>query len=253
MDKKLETYQDLCTQYYDLDKPFLPKDEWDFYLSYATRSRGVILEPMCGTGRFLLPLLQAGFEIEGFDASEHMLAKLKKNAHDLNLQPCVWKAFIEDVTLHDRYDLIFIPAGSFNLIVDQSIVMQSLQALYAALMVGGTFVFELIKKEFIEKVPVGLPSSRSVYKKDGTWITVTSVQSPMINGVSSSLSRYTLFDGPTILHTEKEEYNFRFYTDKEIKNLLSQVGFKEIRSMKAFVYNGLPDQDDMVIIYECKK
>ena len=47
-----------------------PKDAYDFYLSYAKEANGPILEPMCGTGRFLLPLLAAGFKIEGFDASE---------------------------------------------------------------------------------------------------------------------------------------------------------------------------------------
>ena len=253
MDKKLETYQDLCTQYYDLDKPFLPKDEWEFYLSYAKRSKGLILEPMCGTGRFLLPLLKKRFEIEGFDASDYMLEKLKKNAFSMGIQPCVWKGFLEDLTISDRYDLIFIPAGSLNLIVDQEAALGGLKALYKALMYGGTFVFELIRKEFIEKVPVGVASSGSAYRNDGTWITVTSVGTPVIDGVSSSSCRYTLFDGADILHTEMEEYKFRFYTDEQIKNLLSVVGFKDIRSMKAFVYNGEPDPNDMVIIYECKK
>ena len=39
-----------------------------------------ILEPLCGSGRFLIPFLERGFEICGLDLSEEMLAKLKKKA-----------------------------------------------------------------------------------------------------------------------------------------------------------------------------
>jgi 2-polyprenyl-3-methyl-5-hydroxy-6-metoxy-1,4-benzoquinol methylase len=69
----LDTYLNLCTQVYDLSKPTPPKDAYEFYYSYAAQAKGPILEPMCGTGRFLIPLLEEGFDIYGFDASEHML------------------------------------------------------------------------------------------------------------------------------------------------------------------------------------
>ena len=48
-----DTYLNLCTQVYDLSKPQPPQDEYEFYRSYATAANGLILEPMCGTGRFL--------------------------------------------------------------------------------------------------------------------------------------------------------------------------------------------------------
>ena len=56
---------------------------------------GSILEPMCGTGRFLLPLFEEGFffNVHGFDASDNMLAALHTKARDRNLHPTVWKGF----------------------------------------------------------------------------------------------------------------------------------------------------------------
>ncbi|HCU6014361.1 TPA: GNAT family N-acetyltransferase, partial [Legionella pneumophila] len=71
--KKLDTYQSLCTEVYDLSKPNAPQDEYSFYRSYAAEVKGLILEPMCGTGRFLLPLAAEGFDVHGFDASQPML------------------------------------------------------------------------------------------------------------------------------------------------------------------------------------
>ncbi|MER3496568.1 MAG: dimethylmenaquinone methyltransferase, partial [Armatimonadota bacterium] len=39
-----------------------------------------VLDLACGTGRILLPTLEAGGEIEGFDNSPAMLARLRENA-----------------------------------------------------------------------------------------------------------------------------------------------------------------------------
>lgn len=54
--KTIDTYRDLCTQVYDLSKPEPPEEAYTFYRVYASNAKGPILEPMCGTGRFLLPL-----------------------------------------------------------------------------------------------------------------------------------------------------------------------------------------------------
>ncbi|MBX9890234.1 MAG: class I SAM-dependent methyltransferase [Amoebophilaceae bacterium] len=74
--KSLDTYLGLCTEVYELSKPHAPSDAYLFYRTYAEVAKGAILEPMCGTGRFLLPLLEEGFDVHGFDASPSMLAKL---------------------------------------------------------------------------------------------------------------------------------------------------------------------------------
>ncbi len=54
---------------YDLDKPVVPTDALSFYMVYAKKSAGPVLEPMCGTGRYLLPLSESGIAIDGFDNS----------------------------------------------------------------------------------------------------------------------------------------------------------------------------------------
>lgn len=90
--QKLDTYLRLCTQVYDLSKPNPPEDAYAFYRSYALNAKGPILEPMCGTGRFLLPLIDEGFDVQGFDASEHMLEALHGSASfcakDLRIRYC---------------------------------------------------------------------------------------------------------------------------------------------------------------------
>ena len=47
---------------------------------YLQESGGPVLDPMCGSGRFLIPLMEDGFDVHGFDASPTMLERLHKKA-----------------------------------------------------------------------------------------------------------------------------------------------------------------------------
>lgn len=56
----MDSYLDLGACYYDSIRTEPPKEAYAFYRSYVIDSSGVILEPMCGSGRFLLPLIKEG-------------------------------------------------------------------------------------------------------------------------------------------------------------------------------------------------
>ena len=73
------------TQVYEISKPTAPEDDLGFYKSYADEADDAILEPMCGTGRFLLPLAKGGYKIDGSDASEHMLDVIKRQERRFRL------------------------------------------------------------------------------------------------------------------------------------------------------------------------
>ena len=74
-----DIYSQLCAEYYDLDKPSAQSDALVFYMKYVAEAKGRILEPMCGSGRFLIPIMEEGIEIDGFDVSPHMLDACRIN------------------------------------------------------------------------------------------------------------------------------------------------------------------------------
>ena len=84
-----------------------PQDELDFYLSYAEKGMK-ILEPLCGSGRFLIPFMERGLDICGMDLSSEMLAKLKQKNPDAD----VIQADILEYSSTQLYDYIFISSGS---------------------------------------------------------------------------------------------------------------------------------------------
>ena len=59
----------------------------DFYVGLAREARGPVLDIACGTGRVLLPCLQAGADGDGLDLWEPMLGTLRKKADALGLSP----------------------------------------------------------------------------------------------------------------------------------------------------------------------
>jgi len=120
------SYKKLCTQYYDLESHKDHAEALAFYLAQAELAQGPILEPMCGTGRFLIPLLEAGYSIEGFDASADMLAALyQKYACISTKKPPVWQQCIHEFSTEKRYKLIFIPYGSWGLILEIRVVAKN--------------------------------------------------------------------------------------------------------------------------------
>ncbi|MBK6878038.1 MAG: class I SAM-dependent methyltransferase [Ignavibacteria bacterium] len=94
----IDTYKSLCTEFYDLDKPLAPDDALEYYLNQIQLSSQPVLEPMCGTGRFLIPLFEKGIDIDGIDASEHMLEKCRIKAGEKNLHPKLYLQKLEDMS-----------------------------------------------------------------------------------------------------------------------------------------------------------
>ncbi len=246
---KQNTYLNLCTQVYDLSKPHPPEDAYAFYHSYTIEANGPILEPMCGTGRFLLTLLAQGFDIDGFDASEHMLEALKTRSGDL--KPNIWQGFAEDLAVAKKYNLIFIPCGSFGLITDLEIAKLALKKFYDHLNVDGILLFE---GETLKSLPaLGVWRGSSWHKEDGSFIIANYVAN-LVNDICVCTQKYELVKNNRIISTEVEEMKIRLYDDPEVLiALLKEVGFKEIKLIKAFDRAMVPGKDDEVIIYECRK
>lgn len=209
-----------------------------------------ILEPMCGTGRFLLSLIEDGFDVHGFDTSDHMLAVLHAKAKPTNLKPTVWKGFVEDLTSSEKYNLIFIPSGSFCLIIDLEQVEQSLKTIYDHLSDDGVFLFEA---ETMQAVPQEGIWRGSLWPKPNGQKIILSQLSTMQDGICTSICKYELMEAGNIIHTEIEELRVKIYRQDQLLEMLKAAGFKHIKTIKAFDRSSAPTEQDESIVYECRK
>ncbi|CDZ77113.1 Methyltransferase domain protein [Legionella massiliensis] len=250
--KKFDTYQNLCTEVYELSKPEAPEDAYRFYRSYAAESQGLILEPMCGTGRFLLALLEEGFAVHGFDASRPMLASLAAKAQAKGITPRVWHGFVEELQGTEKYDLIFIPSGSFGLLTELSTIRAALETFYEYLTNDGVLVFEVETRRAVPE-ELGVWRGSSWQRADGKLILLS--QLALLEGeICTSIGKYELVDANAIVQTEVEVYKIRIYDNSlDMFNLLDEIGFRQVRVVKAFEREGAIDETDDCFVYECRR
>jgi len=245
-------YLSLCTDFFDLDKPIAHIEEYNFYRNYVAQASGPILEPMCGTGRYLIPLLEEGYSVDGFDASPFMLTALKTKCAQKNLTPHVWEQFLEDTQVTQLYNLIFIPDSSFCLFLATEKIMLCLKKIYSLLQTGGTFVFDL---ETIYSTPayVGIWQGKVYTKENGQHLMLSTLPLPPTNNTATVICRYELIDATNIIKTEIEYFQIKLYEPNEMDALLKTVGFKNIRRIKTYYPELEPSPRDHTIAYECTK
>ena len=134
--RKQNYYGSLCTEMYEILHEQAPRNELNFYLSYAKKGEK-ILEPLCGSGRFLVPFLEHGFDISGVDLSEEMLEKLRQKAPSAK----VIQVDIINYPVLEKFNYIFIPSGSISLVTDMNVCRIILQKMKELLAPEGKFVF----------------------------------------------------------------------------------------------------------------
>jgi SAM-dependent methyltransferase len=126
---------------YDLVGKDIPYG-FDFYVALAREANGPVLDVACGTGRILLPCLQAGVDIEGVDLFEPMLRTLRAKAARLNLSPRLHQADMSDFSVPRRFRLVMIPFNAFIHNMTQEAQINCLKCCRAHLLPGGRLTFD---------------------------------------------------------------------------------------------------------------
>ena len=95
----------------------------------------------CGTGRLLLPYVQAGLDVDGCDYSGDMLALCQQRAAREGLAPQLYQQALHELDLPRRYRTIFA-CGVIGLGGDRRCTMQALRRCYEHLRPGGMLAFD---------------------------------------------------------------------------------------------------------------
>src|SRR6266566_7471657 len=99
------TYGDRIAEVFD--QSFVPDDEREAARFLAKLAgAGPALELGIGTGRVAIPLKRRGVEVHGIDASEAMVAKLRRKRGGRDIR--VTMGDFGAVKVHGRYPLIFV-------------------------------------------------------------------------------------------------------------------------------------------------
>jgi SAM-dependent methyltransferase len=115
-------------------------EELTYYQAVVERAGQPALDLACGTGRLLLPLLQAGLDVDGCDLSPDMLALCRQRAASVGLAPRLSAQAMHALALPRVYRAIYI-CDSFGLGGQRAQDAEALRRCYGHLAPGGTLVF----------------------------------------------------------------------------------------------------------------
>ena len=240
-------YGNLCTEMYEILHDKAPQDELDFYLSYAEKNKK-ILEIMCGSGRFLVPFLEYGYNIRGVDFSVEMLEKLKLKAPEADVE----YADIAEYTTNEQFDYIFISSGSVSLFTDMNLCQKILKKIKGLLAPAGKFVFAvdtiaakcLDNDDYATSVSVKMKNGFDLVLKTKNYFDVQ-------QQIQFSPGIYELYDRDKLLKSEHMDFQTHLYKFGEMENYLKEAGFTEIKTYSSFEKEiAIDDYCDM-FLFEC--
>lgn len=240
-------YGSLCTEMYEILHKDAPQDELFFYLSYAEKGMK-ILEPLCGSGRFLIPFLERGFDISGIDLSTEMLAKLNEKAPNAK----VFQKDILEYNSKEKYDYIFISSGSVSLFTDMKLCRKLLHKMKGLLKKGGKFVFAV--DTIADRCPddSDYKNSISVKTKEGFELTLKGKNYyDEKTHTQFSPSIYELYDGTKLLQQEKMDFQTHLYELREIEPYLSEIGFTKVNVYSSYDKTIAENNLTEMFLYEC--
>lgn len=246
----LSYYGRLSSEVYDMDKPIGHSfGDVEFYKERLKSCTGPILEPATGTGRILIPLLEEGLEVEGFDSSKDMLRICHDNCKKRDLKPKIFEAKMESFSQDKKYDAIIIPAGTFLLLHKRADSIKALQNFYNHLANGGRLIVDISLQTDIS---MGIVFTRSWTCANGDIITLESkiVEVDYVNQYTISHGRYERWREGVLVQTELEYFPLRWYGVEEFKLILESIGFKDIMISSDYKFGQYPSIPKGEITYE---
>lgn len=240
-------YGSLCTEMYEILHAEAPWEELEFYLSYAKKGQR-ILEPMCGSGRFLVPFAERGYDVTGVDLSEEMLDRLRKKLPEV-------KAVRADLTTYDpeeRFDYIFIPSGSLSLLTDLSLCKAVLNRLKELLADGGTLVFAAETLGCRRPDDEDYQVTASVKTREGLDLLLkTRNHYEEQSQTQFSPGSYELYRDGELLRREHMDFQTHLYRFGEMEEYLREAGFSSVRQFSSFQKDPAANDQCEMFLFEC--
>jgi SAM-dependent methyltransferase len=243
-------YSKLSSEVYDIDKYIgLSFGDVEFYSDRLASCTGNILEPGVGTGRILIPLLEKGLKVDGFDVSEEMLKICRNNCEKRGLKPKLFKGNMESFSLDAEYEAIIIPTGTFLLLHKREDSIQALKNFFSHLSNGGMLIVDIFLQT---EVSTNKISTRTWESKSGGMITLEDkiVEVDHVNQYTVSHNRYEKWDNGKLIQTELERFPLRWYGIEEFKMILEQIGFEDIIISADYKYGQYPTDPTQIITFE---
>jgi SAM-dependent methyltransferase len=242
-------YGSIAAEIYDIDKPYFALPDTAFHLERFKDFARPILEPACGSGRTLIPLLRAGLDVSGFDLSEEMLERSRARCAHEGFAPDLTRQRFEDFAYGRRFGAILVPAGSFTLIDDVAVAMAVLQRFLDHLEPGGVLVLDMAG---LNALAADRPDRRRWTAPGGDVLTCEGVRTATdwLAQRAEAAYRYERWRDGVLVETQLEVLAQRYWGLTEFQLALAASGFADVTVTGGYDRRRAPRAADRVLTFE---
>ena len=223
-------YTGLSAQCYDLWFGQEPYVDQAFFQRRIVAAGGPALEIACGTGRLLVPYLRDRLEVEGLDSSPEMLAICRSKALEYGLTPVLYHQLMQELDVPRHYATIYVPFGSFQILVRRAEAFEALQRFHAHLEPGGQALISL----FVPWADFRLENQWRLRRSgtratDGALIHIYEcTRSNRLEQEQNIWLRFEVYQSGRLIDSEMRTHQLRWYHKYEFEMMLEKVGFADI-------------------------
>lgn len=246
-------YGKLASRVYHLDKPVGRSfGDIEFYQDRLKCCSGPILEPAVGNGRVYIPLLEAGFHIEGFDASDNMLDYCRSESETRNLSPTLSCQTFSEFRSTTVFDAIIMPAGSFQLVTQVDAARELLRRFYDHLVPGGRLILDIDNMKGLMETS-GTMRRWQHSERELLTLTGSPPEIDYVHQTSLSILRYEHWKDGALVATEIDLFHLRWWGINELTLALKDAGFHNV-SVSGDYRPGKPlTNEDLVFSFEAQR
>jgi SAM-dependent methyltransferase len=190
--------------------------EVEFIEGVAAKTRGLILDLCCGTGRHSIRLHNRGWDILGLDISPKLLKIAReRRTEEYDYLPLVRAEMRHLPFRSETFGLVINMFTSFGYLPSERVDMLSLKEVARSLKRDGLFLLDVVNREHL----------RSAFKKKdwGEFRSFYMLEKRMLNAEESKLSsEWTLIDRKSG-KVRTFEHNLRLYTFPQLQKMLEKA------------------------------
>jgi len=225
---------DIIADIYDISNPL--REDISFWLKMAEEYGGPILELGCGTGRILIPIAEAGYEVVGLDISKKMLNILMEKIDNLTDKVKnrikIKKEDFRDFKIDKKFSIAFFAYSTLYSAPTQEDQVSAIKCIHSHLKDNGIFISASFNPDIkrISQNDKFITMDFTYQDPNGELLLtrMTQTEYVQLNQTLKSNQIYDIKEKGKPIERYSIELNLRYIFPSEMRLLLHYCGFEII-------------------------